>query len=288
MSSCPPHVLMLMCFSSEGVGVKYIYNVCHSCPACFAGMDGNCFNLKVNGFDAPGSFQQYMLAPASYVTPIPDAVPSELAAPLLCGGLSAWAALKRAYAQPGDWIVISGAGGGIGHLACQMASRAMGLRVLGIDKRDKEALVLACGAEQYLSIEDFAQDDEGEVNMVHTVKACTGGVGSAAVLVCNGSDSAYAQSLKFLKFNGTMVVVGCQEGPARPIASATPNIILFNQLNISGISVGNQKEALEVLDLAARGVIRASVNVEKMEDLESVFIKMHAGKLSGKTVVETF
>jgi propanol-preferring alcohol dehydrogenase len=206
----------------------------------------------------------------------------------MCGGLTAWAALKKARTQPGEWIVISGAGGGIGHLACQMASKAMGLRVLGIDSKSKEELARDCGAEQYLCIEDFSQNNSGELAIIDAVKTCTVGLGAAAVLVCNGSDSSYAQSLGFLRFNGTMVVVGCQEGPARPIATATPNMILFNQLHITGIAVGNRNDAIEVLDLAARGIIRARVNVELAEDLEAIFARMHNKQSFGKTVVKIF
>lgn len=206
----------------------------------------------------------------------------------MCGGLTAWAALKRARTHPGDWIVISGAGGGIGHLACQMASKAMGLRVLGIDSMNKEKLVRECGADQYLSIEDYSPDALGDAAIIAAVKSYTMELGAAAVLVCNGSDSAYAQSLGFLRFNGTVVVVGCQEGVARPIATATPNIILFNQLTITGIAVGNRKDAIEVLDLAARGVIQPRVNVEHVGDLEAIFVRMHSRQLSGKTVVKIF
>lgn len=49
--------------------------------------------------------QQYALAPANYVTPIPDGVPSDLAAPLLCGGVTVYAGLKKSGAQPVRKIV---------------------------------------------------------------------------------------------------------------------------------------------------------------------------------------
>ena len=75
--------------------------------------------------------------PRTYVTPIPEAVASDDAAPLLCGGVTAYAALRKTRAISGDWVVISGSGGGIGHLACQMGSKAMGYRILGIDHKPR-------------------------------------------------------------------------------------------------------------------------------------------------------
>lgn len=79
------------------------------------------------------------------MTPIPDGLSSELAAPLLCGGVTVYAGLKKANAQPvrprpsavltfanfskGDSVVIPGAGGGLGHLAIQIG-RGMGFRMI--------------------------------------------------------------------------------------------------------------------------------------------------------------
>lgn len=66
----------------QRVGIKWISAVCNSCPACLAGHDGVCFNQKISGYYTPGTFQQYVTGPASYVTPIPDGVDSAAAAPL--------------------------------------------------------------------------------------------------------------------------------------------------------------------------------------------------------------
>lgn len=56
--------------------------------ACLAGADASCPSGKISGYYTPGTFQQYALAPANYVTPIPDGLASDLAAPLLCGGVT--------------------------------------------------------------------------------------------------------------------------------------------------------------------------------------------------------
>jgi alcohol dehydrogenase, propanol-preferring len=59
-----------------------------NCPACLAGMDASCSSGKISGYYYPGTFQQYAIAPAHYVTPIPDGLPSDVAAPMLCGGVT--------------------------------------------------------------------------------------------------------------------------------------------------------------------------------------------------------
>lgn len=88
--------------------------ICDSCPACRSGHDGVCFNGKISGYYTPGTFQQYALAPASYVTPIPEGLDSAAAAPMLCAGVTVYAALRKSTAKAGDWVVLLGAGGGLG------------------------------------------------------------------------------------------------------------------------------------------------------------------------------
>lgn len=84
----------------DRVGIKWMASVCGNCLPCLSGRDACCLNGKISGFYTPGTFQQYTLGPAHYVTPIPDGVPSDLAAPLLCGGVTVYAALKKSGAQP--------------------------------------------------------------------------------------------------------------------------------------------------------------------------------------------
>lgn len=71
---------------------------------------------KVSGYYTPGTFQQYVLGPANYVTPIPDGLDSAAAAPLLCAGVTVYSALRKANAESGNYVIIMGAGGGLGHL----------------------------------------------------------------------------------------------------------------------------------------------------------------------------
>lgn len=248
---------------------------------CQAGCDGLCANIKISGYYTPGTFQQYVVGPAHYVTPIPDALPSDEATPMLCAGITVYAALKRSQARPGQWVVISGAGGGLGHLAVQLASRGMGLRVIGVDHGSKAELVKASGAEHFVDVTRFPADDIG----AH-VRALAGGLGAHAVLVCTASNAAYAQSVLFLRVNGTVVCVGVPEHDPQPIATATPGAILGKNITIIGSVVGTRTDAIETLDFAARGIVKAHFRTEKMEALTSVFERMHRGELQGRVVLD--
>jgi propanol-preferring alcohol dehydrogenase len=64
------------------VGIKWIQQICYSCPACLAGREGLCLKQQISGYSVDGTFQQYVLSPADYVTPIPDGLDSAAAAPM--------------------------------------------------------------------------------------------------------------------------------------------------------------------------------------------------------------
>ncbi|KAF5600626.1 ADH3-alcohol dehydrogenase III [Fusarium pseudoanthophilum] len=266
----------------DRVGIKWIANCCGRCEPCIVREDGLCFNQQISGYFTPGTFQQYVLGTAAYVTPIPEGLDSAIAAPMLCAGVTVYAALLRSQAKAGDWVVIAGAGGGLGHLACQLGSRALGLRIIGVDDSSKAGIVYSSGAEHFVDVRDFSSDEE----MTTKIKSLTGGLGAHAVIVCTASPRAYAQSMSFLRFNGTVVCVGMVEGDEVPIAGAKPVQMIAQQLRVVGSAVGNQQHAIEVLDFAARGIIKPHVEVRKMEDLTGVFEDMKQGKLQGRVVID--
>ncbi|PVH76664.1 GroES-like protein [Cadophora sp. DSE1049] len=267
------------------VGIKWLAEVCGSCDACLEGDDNTCTTQKISGYYTPGTFQQYATTSASYCTPIPDSLPSAEAAPILCAGLTVYSGLLKSNTQPGDWIVISGAGGGLGHLAVQYASRVLGLRTIGIDHGSKRELVLECGAEEFIDFTQFGGKD-GEMKMEEAVKGRTkGGRGANAVMVVSAANKSYEQALRFLKPRGTLVCIGMPEGEAVPIQSAYPARITNQQFRIVGSAIGNRREAIEALDFAARGLVKCHIKIEKLENLSKVFEDMHAGKLQARVVV---
>ncbi|KUI53528.1 Alcohol dehydrogenase 2 [Cytospora mali] len=255
----------------DRVGVKWIAHICGSCP---------CFNQKVSGvLNHPGTFQNYVTSQATYVTPIPDGLPSDAAAPMLCAGITVYSALRKSNTQSGQWVVLLGAGGGLGHLGTQIASRGIGLRVIGIDSGSKRDFVLESGAEHFI---DFTASKD----VAKDVMNLTDGLGAHAVINLTASNSAYALGMDLLRFGGTLVCAGIPEGDPVPIAKAFPQLLIGKSLKIVGIAVGDRKDAIEVLDLAARGVIKTHFRNEKMENLTEVFEQMHKGEVAGRVVLD--
>ncbi|KAF2151793.1 GroES-like protein [Myriangium duriaei CBS 260.36] len=263
----------------QRVGIKWVAAICGSCAACLAGHDGVCFNQKVSGYYTPGTFQQYVVSAANYVTPIPEKLDSAMAAPMLCAGVTVYSALRKSNTRSGEFVVLLGAGGGLGHLAVQIASRGMGLRVIGVDQGSKKDIVMESGAEHFI-------DHTASKSVAEDVKALTGGMGAHAVLVLTAANGAYAMATDLLRFGGTLVCVGLPEGELKPIATAFPQVLVAKELKIVGVAVGNRKEAIETLEMAERGIIKTHFRTETMDKLTNVFEEMDSQKLIGRVVLD--
>lgn len=167
----------------------------------------------------------------------------------------------------------------MGHLACQLSSRGMAQRVIGIDADDKKDFVLENGAEHFIGFQSTK-------NVADAVKELTGGLGAHAVLVLTAANGAYASSMDLLRFGGTMVCVGIPEGEPVPIKSALPQFMIVKELKIVGSAVGDRQDAIETLDFAARGIIKTRFRVEKMDKLTEIFEEMDKQKLQGRVVLD--
>ncbi|KAH0829687.1 hypothetical protein AYO21_10594 [Fonsecaea monophora] len=264
----------------DRVGVKWITSTCLTCDMCLVGDEGRCPFKKVSGYRNPGTFQQYVCSDAAYVTPIPDGLDSALAAPLLCGGVTVYNALLKGNLKPGDWVALSGAGGGLGHLAIQYA-KSMGFQVIGIDHGSKKEFCLGIGANVFL---DFTQYNDAQ--LFEEVKRVTNG-GCHAVLVLNGSTKSYDQGLDMLRYGGTLVCVGVPE-KAMPLQRAQPHFLITNQLSIRGTVVGNRRDAVECMKPAARGEVKTKISIEPLSKLSQVFDDMGSGRLQGRAVIDVW
>ena len=80
-----------------------------------------CPKAEFSGYTVDGAFSEYVVSWVHHVTPIPDSIKSPDAASILCAGVTVYRALKYSETNPGDWVVLPGAGGGLGHMALQYA-----------------------------------------------------------------------------------------------------------------------------------------------------------------------
>ncbi|SEM34873.1 zinc-dependent alcohol dehydrogenase family protein [Nonomuraea pusilla] len=106
--------------TGERVGVAWLRSTCGHCRHCLRGAENLCPASTYTGWDADGGFAEYVVAPAAYVYALPDDVPAERLAPLLCAGIIGYRALARCELPPGGRLGIYGFGASA-HLTAQAA-----------------------------------------------------------------------------------------------------------------------------------------------------------------------
>jgi propanol-preferring alcohol dehydrogenase len=221
-----------------------------------------------------GGMAEFMLVPfARLLVPLPDGLDPVSAAPLTDAGLTPYHAVRRSWPKlvPGATAVVIGVGG-LGHLAIQILKATTAARIIAVDTRE-EALALAteCGADQALASD---RDPLGEI------RTATGGRGTDVVLDFVGSASTLTLGAAATRMLGELTIVG--------IAGGTLPVSFFSvpyEVSIQTTYWGSRPELVEVLDLAARGLLRPKVTTFNLDTAMDGYRSMESGQLEGRAVI---
>ncbi|KAI0806269.1 GroES-like protein [Irpex lacteus] len=260
---------------SATVSASMAASSCLKCEFCRKGLEQVCPKGQYSGFTVDGTFQEYCRSDVEHVTPIPDNLDSAAAASILCAGVTVYRAIKYSGSQIGDWIVLPGAGGGLGHLAVQYAAAA-GLRVLAIDTgAEKRDLVLSLGAEKWI---DFKESKD----LVKDIVAATDGLGPHTAVVTAATSAAYEQAIDYLRPGGTLMIVGLP-GHAKLGAGIFQTVV--KSINIHGSYVGNRQDAYEAIEIASRGKVKVVFKTQPLSSLKETYEALEAGQIAGRIVL---
>lgn len=255
----------------DRVGVPWLYTACGHCEHCLGGWETLCESQLNTGYSVNGGFAEYVVADPNFVGHLPANLEFVDVAPVLCAGVTVYKGLKVTEAKPGDWVVISGIGG-LGHMAVQYA-KAMGLNVAAVDVADdKLALATRLGADVTVNAR---HGDPGAF-----LKKEIGG--AHGVLVTAVSEKAFEQALGMVRRGGTVALNGLPPGSfPLPIFD-----MVLNGITVRGSIVGTRLDLQESLAFAGAGKVKATVKTEKLDDINDVFRRMHAGEIEGRVVVD--
>lgn len=103
------------------VGVRFLARVCHECEFCVSDREQHCAKATNHLHHEDGSFQEYCVLDRDYLTQLDDDIDVKVAGPALCAGVTAFKAVRNASVQKGQWLVVVGAGGGLGHFASKLS-----------------------------------------------------------------------------------------------------------------------------------------------------------------------
>jgi propanol-preferring alcohol dehydrogenase len=255
----------------DRAGIVWLYSACGQCVDCLAGQESCCTKAQFGGYTKNGGYAEYAVADPNFVAHLPSNVGFVEIAPIICAGVTVYKGLKSTNAKPGDWVVISGIGG-LGHLAVQYA-KAMGFHVAAVDvSEDKLALARRLGAKLTVNAKEqdpaaFFQKQIGGAN---------------AVLVTAVSTHAFAQAIGMTRARGTIALNGLPPGSfPLPIFE-----VVLKALTVRGSIVGTRLDLAEALSFAGEGLVHATTKAEKLEDINDIFKRMHAGTIDGRIVLD--
>jgi propanol-preferring alcohol dehydrogenase len=253
----------------DRVGVPWLYWTCGTCEYCASGRENLCLNQQTTGCTVDGGFAEFITARATHAVKLPDAIPLDEAAPLMCAGLTVYRALKTAATSPGNLVAVFGVGG-LGHLAVQYA-RALGARVCAMDiTPDKLALARACGAEQTV---DASREPPH--------RAIRGLGGAHVAIVTAASADAYTAALRSMRRGGTVLLVAMTPQPF----SVSPISMVSGELRIVASAVGTRRDLDEALALAVTHGIRCRIERRPLTAAAAALADLHQGRVLGRIVL---
>ena len=258
----------------DAIGVPWMFWSCGSCEFCLQGMETICLRTEATGYSKPGGYAEYMVAPAAFCGHLEPHIDMYAMAPILCAGVTTYRGIKRTQAKPGQWLAVIGIGG-LGHIAVQYA-KAMGFRVAAIDVSDEKlAHAKRLGAEVVI---DARAGDPGIA-----VKQQTGG-GAHGAIVTAVSARAFEQSVTMLRPAGAVSFIGLPGGDADQIRLSISHIV-NGEYSIRGSNVGTRQDLREAVDFASRGLVKADIETQPLENINAVFARMKKGEITGRVVL---
>ena len=184
----------------DRVSVAWFFQGCGSCEYCTTGRETLCRDVKNAGYSVDGGMTKQCIVTADYAVKVPDNLDPAQASSITCAGVTTYKAIKEANVQPGQWVVIYGAGG-LGNLAIQYAKKVFNAHVIAVDiNQDKLDLALESGADISLNGREI-EDIPGKIMEIT-------GLGAHAAVVTAVSKVAFNQAVDSLRAAGVLVAVG--------------------------------------------------------------------------------
>lgn len=262
----------------DRVGVKPIWSTCGTCELCLGDMETHCPKKRNTGLAVTGTFQHYILADARHAIPIPEGVPDDLAATLMCSGATAYRSVKSASLPPGSDVVVLGGGGGVGVQVIQIA-KALGFRPIAVDVGDaKRELSLSVGADAFVDIQKV-NDAVAEV-----LRLTNGGAHGVFIT----APPAYNTALEYVgnRVGAVIMCIGLPAAGSGYNILANPSFLILKHLTIKGSLVGTREDTNRVLKLAQRGLVKKNCQVVSLDKLPDMIQLMREGKATHKIVVD--
>ena len=260
----------------DRVGVGCMVDSCRECANCLAGEEQYCLNgntgtyasVDRDGTITQGGYSTHIVVDEDFVLRVPEAIPYEAAAPLLCAGITTYSPLAQREVGPGSKVAVVGLGG-LGHMGVKIAA-AMGAEVTVLSQTlSKKDDGTSLGAQHY-----YATSDPATFEVLRNSFDLVLNTVSAVVDL-----DAY---LSLLTLGGTLVAVGA---PGEPLP-VTVFSLFSNRRSLAGSSIGGIRETQEMLDFCAEHGIAADVEVIRADQVNEAYERVLASDVRYRFVID--
>ena len=267
--------------AGDRVGVGCMVDSCRQCKPCQEGEEQYCVPGMTQTYGSPdpkggevgqkitqGGYSDAIVVDQNYVLNIPDSIPLDAAAPLLCAGITTYSPLKTWNVGPSSKVAVVGLGG-LGHMAVKQAA-AMGAEVTVLSTSDrKKADAERMGAKHFL---------------INSDKDAMKAAAEKFDLIINTVSATHeiAGHLQLLAKDGTMVMLGLStEG--MPVF-AMP--LLWRRRRIAGSLIGGIRETQEMLDFCAANNIACDIELIAPDRINEAYERMEKSDVRYRFVLD--
>ncbi|GMH14702.1 hypothetical protein Nepgr_016543 [Nepenthes gracilis] len=261
----------------DKVDVGCMVGSCHSCSNCSANLQNYCPKMILtygstyhDGTPTYGGYSDVMVVDEHFAVRIPESIPLDSAAPLLCAGITVYSPLKYyGLGKPGMHVGVNGLGG-LGHVAVKFA-KAFGAKVtvISTSPNKKDEAISRLGADSFL----VSRDPDQMQAAISTMDGIIDTVSAFHPLV---------PLLSLLKSSGTLVMVGAPEKPLElPIFP-----LLMGRKMVGGSCIGGMKETQEMIDFAAKHGVKAEIEVIPIDYVNDAMDRMLKSDVRYRFVID--
>jgi len=261
----------------DHVGIGCFVDSCRTCDHCERDLDQYCLEgstLTYNGYErdgktpTQGGYSNVIVADENYVLRIPNSLPLDKAAPLLCAGITLYSPLMHWKAGPGKKVAILGLGG-LGHMGVKIAA-ALGAEVTVLSHSEKK------------------REDAKRMGATHFINTSEKGVfekyKNTFDLIINTVSAEIDMGSYFglLKLDATLVVVGV---PDKPL-SIHPFPLIMMRRSYSGSVIGSIKETQEMLDFCAKHGITPEIETIEPKQINEAYERVYKSDVRYRFVID--
>lgn len=251
----------------DRVGVGWQRSSCLQCEDCLKGNENLCARNEGVIVHGHGGFADHIFMDGRFCFPLPGGISTDVAGPLLCGGITVYSALRCAGMRSGQEIGVIGMGG-LGHLAVQFASR-LGCRVtIFTTSEDKAEAASACGAHEAVLIQENGVPESLKRPLDILINTVPRHLDWNAYLNLLGSD-------------GVLTFVGVPGGPA----SIELNGLLFKRRSITASPIGGRAMIMEMLEISDRFGIAPVIEKFSLEECNEAVGRLRENRIRYRAVL---